>query len=61
MVRQGPQQHRVNNGEDGRVGADAQRNRQDGGEREGRVVPQRADGVAQVGSEVGHGASPRVR
>ena len=53
--RQRLQQHRVQDREDGRVRADPERQRRDGGERERRRLDERADGVAQVGEQRCHG------
>ena len=46
--RQRLEEHAVHDGEDGAVGADAQRERRDGDGREPRRAPQRPDGVADV-------------
>jgi hypothetical protein len=46
--RQRLEEHAVHHGEDGAVGADAQRERRDGDGREPRRAPQRPDGVADV-------------
>ncbi|MNC87501.1 hypothetical protein D3C83_32300 [compost metagenome] len=51
-----PQQHGVEDAEDGGIGADADRERQRGGERESRRAPQRAGGILEVLNErVEHG------
>ena len=47
-IRQRPQHQRVDDGEDGGVGADAQRQREDGDGREPGRPQQRPDGVAQI-------------
>ena len=46
--RQRPQHHRVHDGEDGGVDADAEREREDGNGGEGRVLAQPSGGVAHV-------------
>ena len=48
VIRQRPQQHAVDDGEDGGVGADAERERQHGDEREAGLPAQHARGVAKV-------------
>ena len=48
-VRQGAEQHAVDDAEDRAVGADAQRERERRDEREARRLAQGAEGVAQVG------------
>ena len=48
VIRQRPQQHTVDDGEDGGVGADAEREGQRRDERESRLAPQHARGVADV-------------
>jgi hypothetical protein len=51
-VRQGLQQHAVNDAEDRRVRADAEGEREDGGRRETGLLPQHANGVAHVLQEI---------
>ncbi len=46
--RQRPQQHRVNQTEDSAVGADPQRQRDDGNQREAGLLHQHSRAVAQV-------------
>ena len=43
-----PEQHRVDDGEDGQVGADAERQGGESGDREARRLAHQADGIAQV-------------
>ncbi len=50
-VRKRPQQHRVHHAEDRRARADAERNREDGGEGERRMVAQGSDGEGEVFGE----------
>ena len=60
--RQALQECGVDDGEDGGVGADAEGERQDGREREGWLLPQRAGGIAEVLPEISKqvsGGSPR--
>ena len=56
--RQRLQQHRVDDGEDGRVRADADRQRQDGGGRESAIFPQQAGCEPDLLKETSH-PSPR--
>ena len=59
-VRQRPQQHRVDDAEDGRVDADAERQRRDGDEGEAGLAQQRADAVAEVEGHRGKTSTTRV-
>ena len=52
--RQRLQQHGVDDGEDGGVGADADGEGQDGGRREAAVLPQQAEGEAGVLEQAFH-------
>ncbi len=52
--RQRPEQHRVDQAEDRRVGADAERQRDDGEDREARRRAQRAPGVSQILQQAFH-------
>ncbi len=52
LDRQHAQQHRVDQAEDGGVGADPQREGQDGDGGESRIVAQHARGIAQVLQQV---------
>src|SRR5690242_1342867 len=58
-VRQRPEQHAVNGAEDGRVGADAEGEGEDGDGREGGALGERTDGVAQVLEQRLHVRLPR--
>ena len=51
LDRQQAQQHLVDQGEDRRVGRDAERERQDGGGGEARIEPQQTDAVPDVLTE----------
>ncbi len=59
-VRQRPQEHRVHHAEDRRVGADAERERKDGGDGEGRLPEERSRAVFEVLPEGLH-ATGRVK
>ena len=59
VVRQRPQQHRVDHAEDRGVGADAERQRQHGDEREGGAPRQSADRESKVPPERIHHATSR--
>ena len=47
-IGQRPEQRRVDHREDGDVGADAERQREDGGERESRLADEQPQGVTDV-------------
>ena len=55
--RQRPQQHAIDDGKNGGVGADAERERQDGDEGKPGLAPQHTAGVADVlkQGEMAHG------
>ena len=55
FVRQRVEDDRLDDAEDRRVGADAQRQRQHRDQREGRLPTERAEGVFEGGGPVGHG------
>ena len=55
LERQRPQQHGVDDAEDGGVGADAEREHGDDRERERRGAEQDPEGVAEIGKERAHG------
>ena len=55
--RDRPEQHGLDPREDGGVGADAEAERQDRGERQPGILEQRPDRIANVGNQCGHGAS----
>ena len=61
-IRQRPEQRLVEQAEDRGVGADAQRERQDGDEREDRLLAERPEGEAEVlhGRLDGTGAGQRL-
>ena len=59
--RQRLEQHAVHDAEDRRVGADAERERDDRGEREGRRRAELSRGVADVVPEVVHEVAPPLR
>ena len=50
-IRQRPQQHGVDHGEDRDVGADAERQREDGGEGEARLPDEEPQRVAEIMKE----------
>ena len=52
---QGPEEHRVHDAEDGGVGSDAERQRDDRDEREAGSLDEGAPGDPEVGEESGHG------
>src|SRR5205085_11153330 len=54
LEREGAQQQRVDDREDGRVRADAERNGQHGHRREDRILPEHARGVAQAFQKRAH-------
>ena len=59
VERQRPQQHRVDDAEDGGVGADAEREDRDHGDGERRRAEQDPEGVAEVGKQRAHdGVTP---
>jgi hypothetical protein len=53
-IRQRPQDHRVDDAENRRVGADAERERQQRDERKARLLDERANREAKVLEEGGH-------
>ena len=54
-VRQRAQQHRSHDGEDGGVGADAQRQGQDGRSRKGSILPEQPERKAEIVTKGVHG------
>ena len=60
-VRRRPQDHGADDAEDGGVGADAERQRDDGGDGESRRAPQQADGVDDVARKMSEGRSGERR
>ncbi len=60
-VRQWAQQRRIDNGENGRVCADAQSQRQDDHQRKSGVVPQHADGITQVLHKRAHRPTSQIQ
>ena len=57
-IREGPQQHGVDDAEHQRGGADAERQRQRGGQRESRGPQERPHGKSQILEHSGGGATP---
>ena len=58
-IRQRPQQQLIDDGEDRRVGADAERERQDDGDREARAAAKAATHVPRVAHHVSRTNGPR--
>jgi hypothetical protein len=58
--RQRVQEDRVDEGEDGAVGADAEAQGDDGDKGEARSAEQTPEGVTEVASELRHGVSPQL-
>src|SRR6185503_2543484 len=58
--RKRPQEHRVDDGEDRGVGADAERQREDGHGGETRAREQHADGVAKIAHRLDYGSRRTV-
>ena len=60
-IRQRPQQHGADDGEDRGVGADAERQRQDGGQREGAILAEQPEREAEILNQSFHVTLPRAR
>ena len=60
-VWQRPKQHRSDDREDGGVGADAERQRQEGGDREGPVLPEEPEREDEILPQSVHSWPPRSR
>ena len=56
VERQGPEQQRVDDAEDGGAGAKAEAGDQDGEDRKAGVAAKGTDGIAEVPEERGHAA-----